>query len=135
MSRTPTPEHPCPTHAHGGQGGHYISDQADANGRFRLNPYADTPYKSMTTGETLFTVYASAPDGQPYLGVQKEITWKKGSVRQTVDFALPRGVLIRGKVTDAASGKPVDGCQILYAPRIRRPTILPSRFSRASGPW
>ncbi len=115
------------------QGGHYISDHADANGRFRLNPYADRPYKSMTTGETLFTVYAYAPEGQPYLGVQKEITWKKGSVRQAVDFALPRGVLIRGKVTDASSGKPVAGCQILYAPQ-NPPRFDPS-FSVLTGEW
>ena len=115
------------------QGGHYISDHADANGRFRLNPYADTPYKSMTTGETLFTVYAYPPEGQPYLGVQKEITWKKGSVRQTVDFTLPRGVLVRGKVTDASSGKPVEGCQILYAPLHQGP-FDPS-FSVLTGEW
>ncbi len=98
------------------QGGHYISDQADAEGRFRLNPYADAPYKSMKTGESLFSVYAYAPDGQPYLGVETELTWPKGSVRQTIEFVLPRGVLVRGKVTDAASGKAVDACRILYAP-------------------
>ena len=115
------------------QGGHYISDQADAQGRFRLNPYADTPYTSMTTGESLFTVYAYAPDGQPYLGVQKEITWIKGSVRQTVDFALPRGVLVRGKVMEAGSGKPVEGCQILYAPLNRAP-FDPS-YSVLTGEW
>ncbi len=98
------------------QGGRYISDQADAEGRFRLNPYADAPYRSMTTGEPIFSVYAYAPDGQPYLGVETELTWPKGSVRQTIEFALPRGVLVKGKVTDAASGKPIDACRVLYAP-------------------
>ncbi len=91
------------------QGGHYISGQTDALGRFRLNPYVDTPYKSMTTGETLFSVYAYAPNGQPYLAVETELTWKKGSVRQTIDFVLPREALIRGKVTDASSGEPIAG--------------------------
>ena len=98
------------------QGGRYISDQADAEGRFRLNPYADAPYRSMTTGEPIFSVYAYAPDGQPYLGVETELTWPKGSVRQTIEFVLPRGVLVKGKVTDAASGKPIDACRVLYAP-------------------
>ncbi len=115
------------------QGGHYISDQADTQGRFRLNPYADTVYTSMTTGEALFTVYAYAPDGQPYLGVQKEITWTKGSVRQTVNFALPRGVLVRGKVTEAGSGKPVEGCQILYQP-LNRPSFEPTE-ALLTGEW
>jgi RNA polymerase sigma factor (sigma-70 family) len=124
---------PVPHARMAAQGGHYISDQADAQGRFRLNPYADTPYTSMTTGEALFTVYAYAPDGQPYLGVQKEITWTKGSVRQTVDFALPRGVLVRGKVTDAGSGKPVEGCQILYAPL--HPAPFDPSYSVLTGEW
>ena len=115
------------------QGGHYISDLADALGRFRLNPYADVVYRSMTTGEALFTVYAYAPDGQPYLGVQKEITWTKGSVRQTVDFALPRGVLIRGKVTEASSAKTVEGCCIKYEP-LHRGNFDPS-YGVLTGEW
>jgi RNA polymerase sigma factor (sigma-70 family) len=98
------------------QGGHWMSGEADAEGRFRLNPYCDTPYRSMTTGEPLFTVYAHAPYGEPYLGVETELTWTKGTVRQSVDFALPRGVLVRGRIKDAASGKPVGGAQVLYAP-------------------
>jgi RNA polymerase sigma factor (sigma-70 family) len=124
---------PVPHARMAAQGGHYINDQADALGRFRLNPYADVPYKSMTTGESLFTVYAYAPDGLPYLGVQKEVTWKKGSIRQTVDFALPRGVLVRGKVTDSSSGKPIEGCQILYAP-VHSTPYDPS-FSILTGEW
>jgi RNA polymerase sigma factor (sigma-70 family) len=124
---------PVPHARMAAQGGHYISDQADALGRFRLNPYADTPYQSMTTGESLFTVYAYAPDGQPYLGVSKELTWKKGSIRQTLDFALPRGVLVRGKVTDISSGKPVEGCQILYAPL--HPAPFDPSFSVLTGEW
>ena len=115
------------------QGGHYISDEADAQGRFRLNPYADAPYKSMTTGEPLFSVYAYAPDGQPYLGVETELTWTKGSVRQTIEFVLPRGVLVRGKVTDASSGKPVDGAEILDAPQSVEKTDSPQ--SVLTGSW
>ena len=124
---------PVPHARMAAQGGHYISDQADAQGRFRLNPYADTVYTSMTTGEALFTVYAYAPDGQPYLGVQKEVTWTKGSVRQTVNFALPRGVLVRGSVNEAGSGKPVEGCQILYQP-LHRPEFEPTE-AVLTGEW
>jgi RNA polymerase sigma factor (sigma-70 family) len=115
------------------QGGHYISDEADAEGRFRLNPYADAPYKSLTTGEPLFSVYAYAPDGQPYLGLEKELTWTNGSVRQTLNFALPRGVLVRGKVTDASSGKSIDACRILYAPlKVEK---LDSSLTVLTGEW
>ena len=115
------------------QGGHYISDEADALGQFRLNPYADVVYRSMTTGEALFTLYAYAPEGQPYLGVEKELTWTKGSVRQTVDFALPRGVLVRGQVTDASSGKPVEGAGIKYEP-LHRGEYDP-KYGILTGEW
>jgi RNA polymerase sigma factor (sigma-70 family) len=124
---------PVPHARMAAQGGHYIDGEAGADGRFRLNPYADAPYKSMTTGESLFSVYAYAPDGQPYLGVSKELTWTKGSVRQTLDFALPRGVLVRGKVTEASSGKPIEGCQILYAPL--SPVKFDPSYSILTGEW
>ena len=115
------------------QCGHYISDEADAEGHFRLNPYADGPYKSMTTGESLFSVYAYAPDGQPYLGLEKELTWTKGAVRQTIEFALPRGVLVRGKVTEGSSGKSIDACRILYAPL--KTEKVDSSFTVLTGEW
>jgi RNA polymerase sigma factor (sigma-70 family) len=79
-----------------------VSGQADARGRFRLNP---------PTGK-MFTVRAELAEGEPYLRVENSFKWRGGAVRHKVKLALPRGVLIRGKVTEAASGKPVAGAVI-----------------------
>src|SRR5262249_31332447 len=38
-------------------------------------------------------------------------------VKQQVEMKLPRGVLVRGKVTEADSGKPVPGAGVQFYPR------------------
>ncbi len=43
----------------------------------------------------------------PYLGASAEVPTGSASELATVDFALKRGVAIRGKVTDKVTGKPV----------------------------
>jgi RNA polymerase sigma factor (sigma-70 family) len=73
-----------------------------ADGRLELRPY---PGQS-------FYVYAFAPPGEPYLGRSQEFSWPEGVVRDTLDIALPRGTLVRGKVTDAESGAPVAGALV-----------------------
>ena len=59
-----------------------------------------------------YSVSASAPDGQPYLSVAKLFDWPKGAVEHSMDLALPRGVVIHGKVTEEGSGRPVAGARI-----------------------
>jgi beta-lactamase regulating signal transducer with metallopeptidase domain len=67
-----------------------IEAQTDEQGRFRLHLYeADS-----------FTLRASAPQGQPYLSATKSINWPKAAARQTVNFSLPRGVPVEGKVME-----------------------------------
>jgi RNA polymerase sigma factor (sigma-70 family) len=90
-----------------GGGGTGIDGRADAQGRFRLNPW---PGKYLT-------VTAYAPDGQPYLATQKILARPRAAVKQTVDIKLVRGVLVRGKVTEASSGKPVAGAGVQFMPR------------------
>src|SRR5262249_38713511 len=46
-----------------------------------------------------------------------QLTWPKGAARQTVDFALPRAVEVRGKILETASGKPVKGARLSYVPQ------------------
>ena len=41
----------------------------------------------------------------------------EGLVKQEVKIALPRGVLVRGKVTEAGSGKPVAGAGVQFWPQ------------------
>ena len=82
--------------------------KTDANGRYQI-PISDSQYVS---------VYARPPTGRPYLTVKKTIEWPKGGVvRQTLDLALPRGIVASGKVADSLSGKPIGGAEIQYFPQ------------------
>ena len=70
-----------------------MAGRADEKGRFRLNP---SPGNS-------FHVSAYAPDGEPYLTLEKRIQWPRAAVKQQVDLSLPRGVLVRGTVTEGGT--------------------------------
>jgi RNA polymerase sigma factor (sigma-70 family) len=94
-----------------GAGGVGIDGNADVQGRFRLNPFAGKA----------FTVTAYAPEKTPYLTVMKGFKWPKGAVRHQIDVKLPRGVVIRGKVAEADSGKPVAGAIVQYIPAWNNP--------------
>ncbi|MBI1914276.1 MAG: RNA polymerase sigma factor [Planctomycetes bacterium] len=87
--------------------GNTVVGKSDARGRFRLNLYP---------GETVH-VQAFSPTGQPYLGVAQGLRWPKGAVRQETAITLPRGVLVRGTITETPSGKPVDQAEVYYVPQ------------------
>jgi RNA polymerase sigma factor (sigma-70 family) len=80
--------------------------KADAEGRFRVIPHAGK----------WFTVSAHAPAGEPYLAVEQRFKWPAGKVSKQLEVKLPRGVLVRGKITEAGSGKPVTGAAVQYYP-------------------
>jgi RNA polymerase sigma factor (sigma-70 family) len=84
-----------------------IDGRADENGRFRINP---RPGSS-------FQVSAYAPDGEPYLTVQKRVKWPPAAVKQQVELKLPRGVLVRGQLTEADSGRAVAKATVQFLPR------------------
>jgi hypothetical protein len=90
-----------------GRSNNTIVGKTDAQGRFRLNPYP---------GETI-NVEVGSPKGKPYLGVRRRLRWPKGAVRQQLDIKLPRGVVVRGKITENPSGKAVDQAEIYYTPQ------------------
>jgi hypothetical protein len=46
----------------------------------------------------------------------RRLTWPKEATEQTVDLALPRGVLIRGKVTEEGTGRPVADASVIFIP-------------------
>ena len=85
--------------------------ETDADGRARLNSWP---------ADRLYTIIAYPPEGQPYLVGIKSLEWPKGSVEQSVNLALPRGVLIRGRVTVAGDGRPVAGAIVTFAKRGER---------------
>jgi hypothetical protein len=82
-----------------GVGARPIITTSDAEGRFLA-----------TTGSgTAGAVVAFPPHGQPYLLSGTNIEWSKGEVKRSVDVTLPRGVMMRGKVVERGSGRPVSG--------------------------
>jgi RNA polymerase sigma factor (sigma-70 family) len=80
--------------------------RADAQGRFIMNP---------PVGES-YTLGAFATGGEPYLVPQERLEWTKGAVKAAHDIKLPRGVLIRGKVTELGTGRPLPASSIQYIP-------------------
>ncbi len=93
-----------------------MAGRTDAAGRFRLNP---------NSGKIFFlTVYP--PDGEPYLIYEKRIDLADGQQPPKIEIALPRGVLLRGKITEKASGSPVAGAGVKYE-ELSRPYYRPDR--------
>ena len=87
-----------------------VAGQADDKGRYRVIPKAGIR----------FGVTAYPPDGTPYLArktpLSEAIHWAAGDREKEVDVALPRGVLVRGRVVEEQSGLPVSGASIQYIP-------------------
>jgi RNA polymerase sigma factor (sigma-70 family) len=84
----------------------WIEARADAQGHFRFGA---------PTGN-YFYVMAYPAEGTPYLLVSKLIKRPRGNVKQQLNFALPRGVLVRGQVIEHASGQPVVGAAVVFVP-------------------
>jgi hypothetical protein len=87
-----------------------VEGRTDGGGRYRLLPF---------TG-SYFAVRVFPGEGVPYLPWEEQFEWPKGSLRRTVDFTLSRGVLLRGRVTESGSGKPVADAAVTYRPRRRQ---------------
>ena len=52
------------------------------------------------------------PAGSGYLSVGKaQQGWPAGAKSLVVDFKLTRGKVLRGRVIDAGTGRPVAGCE------------------------
>jgi protocatechuate 3,4-dioxygenase beta subunit len=81
--------------------------QTDSDGRFRF-----TLLRHRTVSLQVFP-----PQGTPWRGVEQTLEWPEGSVKQDVEIRLPHGSLVRGKVTEAGSGKPVAGASVTFYPR------------------
>jgi RNA polymerase sigma factor (sigma-70 family) len=82
--------------------------RADTQGRFRTNSFPGTH----------ILVSADGPAGTPYLGVSRDLAWPKETVKQQVNLALVRGVLVRGQVTETPSGKPVARVRVTFFPQL-----------------
>lgn len=87
-----------------------VAGKADANGRYRITPRPGVR----------FGVNAYPADGEPYLvrrtPSDKAIHWIDGDRVKEVDAALPRGVMVRGRVIGATSGEGIEGVSVQYRP-------------------
>jgi hypothetical protein len=99
----PVPRSPLEVHA-----GRMIDEsETDDAGQARINS---------GPAQTYF-VRAYPPEGQPYLIAKGQVGWPKGALEQTLNLALPRGVLVHGKVTEEGSGKPLPGAHVDFITR------------------
>jgi hypothetical protein len=106
---------------HAGVGARPIVTSADAEGRFRAH--------TGSGARGVLTVFP--PDGHPYLSSIKAIDWPKGAVTYSADLAVPRAMMLRGKVTEHGSGRPVADAIVGFS--LHR-TANDDAFARASGP-
>jgi RNA polymerase sigma factor (sigma-70 family) len=88
--------------------------RADAQGRFQMNPIPGEEY----------TLGAFPTGGEPYLIQQDKLKWIKGAVKANHDIKLKRGVIIRGKVTESGTGRPLAGSSIQFIPVRSDDTVL-----------
>jgi hypothetical protein len=88
-----------------------MAGRTDAGGHFRLNPYSGK----------IFFISVHPPEGTPYLSYQKEIKLSDGQQPPRIEIALPRGVLLRGKITEKSSGQPVARAAVKYEELSRKP--------------
>jgi hypothetical protein len=87
--------------------GSAVECQTDNDGRYSLNPFPD---------DSIYHMVFPA-DGQPYLSARRDDSFAQARHVES-DIALERGVLVRGRVTESPSGKPVAGALVLYRQRV-----------------
>ncbi|SIO58787.1 RNA polymerase sigma factor, sigma-70 family [Singulisphaera sp. GP187] len=92
-----------------------IAIDADADGRYRVNL---PPYEGEGDDYNGYLIWCYPSGDTPYIGVTKELKWPKAKRGHTLDFALPRGQYLRGKVTERPSGRPVAGASLIYSQRL-----------------
>ena len=104
----PVPHSPLRVGASSGRAQTIDESETDDAGLARINSWpADRSY----------SVTAYPPEGQPYLVASGRVEWPKGALEQTLEIALPRGVLVHGKVTEEGTGKPVAGARVDFTTR------------------
>jgi len=91
-----------------------VDGETDAAGRYAISILpSNKRFPSRGVG-----VHAWPPRGEPYLPASQGLDWPQGAVvRKTINLALPRGVVVRGKITEAVTGNPVAGAYVEYNSR------------------
>jgi RNA polymerase sigma factor (sigma-70 family) len=95
--------------------GHSADVKTDADGRFSVNSYPGESYR----------VDIHPRPGEPYLPATRSADWPKGAVKEEVNVKVPRGVVVRGKVVEEGSGKPVVSAGVAFVPHSENNPDLP----------
>jgi hypothetical protein len=91
-----------------------IETEADTEGRFKVPLYAPRDDEPLAFRPRDIGISAWPPPGEPYLGDSKGVDFPKGVVKREVVLTCSRAVLLRGRITEAGSGKPVAGAHVAY---------------------
>ncbi|HVX64458.1 MAG TPA: hypothetical protein VHC19_27795 [Pirellulales bacterium] len=87
-----------------------VGGRTDENGHYQISPKPGVR----------FGLIAYPPDGVPYLARQtpseEPLRWSASEGVKQADMALPRGVLVHGKVVTADSQSPIAGAAVQYIP-------------------
>ena len=82
-----------------------ISGTTDADGKYRMLPKPGIR----------FGVSAFPPSGTAYMGREAEtLVWENADTKRNVDIKLPRVTLVKGRVIEKGTGKPVDDATITF---------------------
>ncbi len=112
--------------------GRWLETRTDGDGNFAVNPFAPDE-KSMFGRDLSYFLSVFPPQDARYTVAELLVPASSASV-QEVRVELRRGVLVKGRVTEAGSGKPVAGARVQYTDRggehIAGP-IEPSRLNTA----
>lgn len=86
--------------------------RTDEGGRYRI---------VSGEGESHYVTVNTSPNSG-YLRVRKERRdWPKGAKTLVQDFALERGKMVRGRLVDNDTDKPIPGASVVYAPTRKNP--------------
>jgi beta-lactamase regulating signal transducer with metallopeptidase domain/protocatechuate 3,4-dioxygenase beta subunit len=88
----------------------YVESFSDRDGKYKLVGLSKGKDFSLT-----FWPYNPRGKLQPYLNTTLRVGDKPGLGPLTVDVNLVRGVLLRGRLTDKVTAKPVGGAEVWYA--------------------
>lgn len=105
----PVPHALIEIYAYIGGPGYTSRHEADDQGNYRANPMAADRY----------AILVYAPEGQPYMnasaGGNRPFTWPKAAQEKRIDLALRRGALIRGKIVEEGTNRPVEGAALRFS--------------------
>jgi hypothetical protein len=92
--------------------GRWLEARTDGDGNFAISPYAPDE-RFMASSELSYFLNVFPPSGARYTVAELTVPASSAPTKE-VRVELRRGVLVKGKVTEARSGEPVAGARVQY---------------------